>query len=413
MEGDGRAPCAAATTTRTGPDDLGRMERLEATAWRRDFPGRDLGVFHLARFRGRLCLFHRGGLAVSEPAAWAALQAIAGRLDAALVVDRRERITAVANDRRRTALALTVAAGLFTRAAVAGEAGGSDPVRPARPAVVAIAAADATPGALALPAVRGAQPERQLERDDDGRIRIGRARLPAARRVTAGIGLGAWEARTGTAAPPCEASTGTATPPCEGSPDEAAATARIEALLLERLARPADASLSRTLAEVARYYARHPEVVQLFDALAPHPWTLEARPGTWLTQARLRGGVVLRVTVLFDFHAAAQMHFAAGCAGQPACTAMPADAFLHELLHVHLIHAAPARFARTATGGFYPHAHEDEVIALENRLYRAMEARDGLPRPARDSHAGRLTAVDCPLCWASREDAGRDAPGAL
>ncbi|HAZ61497.1 MAG TPA: hypothetical protein DCY89_07995 [Gammaproteobacteria bacterium] len=376
--------------------NLASLEQTEARAWRCAFPGRDLGGFHLARVGGRLCLFHRGGLAVSEPEAWSALLVIARRLDAALMVDRRERLTAVANDRRRAALALTVAAGLFTRSALAGDAGAGQRIESPRPVAVALAP-EATADALSLPAVREAERERRLMRDDVGRLYIGRARLAAARRVVQGVGL--IECNTNASAP---------SSPCLDAAVDHDATSRIEALLLQRLARPVAASMRATLTDVAHYYARHPEVVRLFDVLATHPWTLEPRDGTWLTQAKVQGGSVLGIRVLFDFKAAAQMHFAGGCSGQPACTAMPADAFLHELLHVYVIHAAPGRFSQAATGGVYPHAHEAEVIALENRLYRAMEARDGLPRPARDTHAGRLTEVDCPLCWASRADLERE-----
>jgi hypothetical protein len=380
-------------------EQLDRIECHEQAAWREAFPGRDLGVFHLAYFGDRLCLFHRGGLAASDPEAWQALVAIARRLDAALVVDRREREADVAQDRRRTALALTVAAGLMMRSAVADDGYEAHAAVLHMPEVVELSISTAehstAAAALELPAVRSGTADRRLTVGSDGRLRIGRAELGALRRVDGSFRLHAYAQSAARARAPC----------LDGEVDTAVAQG-IESLLLERLADKPDASLREAIGEVSNYYARYPEVVQLFAALARQPWVLEPKAETWLTKARLRNGQVRGVTVLFDLETAAQMHFAKGCAEQPACTAMPADAFLHELLHVYVIHSEPSSFVKAAADSYYPHAHENEVIALENRLYRAMEARDGLPRPARHSHAGKLTQVDCPLCWASGEARG-------
>lgn len=365
--------------------ELRELEKQHASKWRADFAPRDLGPFHLAYVSDRLCLFHRAGLASLEPAAWTALGAIAAELGAALCIDRRERSQHVALDRRRVALAMTVAAGLMTRLPAATaeslqrEAGHHQEV-----VAVISERADPDAGALRLPEARRGVATQVVERTANGQLRIGRASLDSTRRLDGQTGLR-------------DCIRPAATEPCVSSNTTLAA--QVERMLLKRIDGNASASVRQDLADVAAYYSQHPEVMDLLHRLDDYDWRLVPTSGTWLTESRIRGNSVVGVTVRFDLGTAAQMHFASGCSHQPACTAIPADALLHELLHVYLISTAPEDFLRSARESYYPHDHEREVIALENRLYRVMEARDGLPRPARNSHAGHLTNVDCPLCW--------------
>lgn len=363
---------------------LRELEQSYGNRWRSSFPGKDLGPFHLAYLQERLCLFHRGSLAVDEPAAWAALEMLARELGAALVVDRRERQEKVGLDRRRLALALTVTAGLLARIpTVAAETLRGGTTTHEVPTLMA-EHSHAPSLALALPAARKGIASRAVERTADGKLRIGQPELSEARRLHGQFGLKA-------CTPPEQAAPCVAEQPVEA--------ARIASILLGRLADDTPSAVRADIAKAAGYYSQHPEVRDLIQRLSAYEWNLRYSPGTWLTESKVRGDKITRVTVRFDLNTAATMHFARGCRDQPACTAMPADALLHELLHVYLIATDPSGFLRSARASYYPHSHEQEVISMENRLYRVMEARDGLPRPARHSHDGQLSEVDCPLCW--------------
>lgn len=370
-------------------DNLKDLERTAAARWRAAFPGHALGLFHLARVEERLCLFHANGLAEREPAAWMRLQQVALDLGAELRVDRRARATAVAHERRRLVAAAAVTAQLIGRvplaaagdtiglAAVTGRVAETAPVSETHR--LAIESSD-LPGPVLAPA------NRMAYRDANGRMRIGSGQLDAARRVDDIARLSDCSGVRAAASSPCIV------------PNSAAAAA-ITADLKARLDGTLTPALARQMSEIADYYSQYPEVVELFDALRPHPYTLRPEDGQWLTVSQLADGSVTQVSVRFDLRTAALMHGANGCADQPACTTMPADALLHELLHVYLMRVRQDEFVRLMRDPRGPQLHEQEVIGLEYRLYRAMEARDALPRPARTGHEGHLVAVDCPLCW--------------
>lgn len=186
--------------------------------------------------------------------------------------------------------------------------------------------------------------------------------------------------------------------PCIRSRNEQAD--RIESFLLDRLGMDRKQEFSeQDLRLVAEYFSQFPEVGELVDRLRDHHFKLIPTRNRWMTQADIRNSGIADVRVYFSLHSAAQTHFMHGCGGQPACTTSPADALLHELIHVSLIYRQPGQFMTSAANTGYPHAHENEVIAEERRLYEHMTRTDGLPRPQRRQHAGHLVAVSSPVCW--------------
>ncbi len=158
--------------------------------------------------------------------------------------------------------------------------------------------------------------------------------------------------------------------------------------------------VAQSLQQFARYYARYPRIVTLLNRLRSMPWRLRYSRATWQAQAAGTRVRVREVTVLFDPHAGAQVRFHKSCAGNPQCFISPADALLHELLHVGIMLGEMQQFL--AQGGMdrtlYPFAHEAEVIERENHFYAAMSAMDGVPRPQRTQHVGEIVPAACPLC---------------
>jgi hypothetical protein len=182
----------------------------------------------------------------------------------------------------------------------------------------------------------------------------------------------------------------------------AAAENKIKDLLNAAYQPEADdpATVRGDIAEIAHYYAQYPQAIALLDNLNEKELTLKYQVGTWQTQAWGNAFAVERVTIFFDTRLAAQLLEHADCHANPACAISPADALLHELLHAHLMLNDSERFIET--GGFepslYPFEHEREVIADENRLYQEMNSLDGLSRPLRNRHNGRLFHVQCAAC---------------
>lgn len=82
------------------------------------------------------------------------------------------------------------------------------------------------------------------------------------------------------------------------------------------------------------------------------------------------------------------------------CVASPADALLHELLHVQVALQNPKQFLQEGglNGVVYPYKHEHRIIQKENQLYQAMTKHDGFNRPIRRSHVGRYSAAQCVTC---------------
>ena len=161
--------------------------------------------------------------------------------------------------------------------------------------------------------------------------------------------------------------------------------------------------LQGDLQNMAIYFSRYPEAVHLLTLLKGQSWTLNYQANTFETEVRGNQIQIKAVSVNFDSRAAAQLRSHKSCKEtdlRGMCVASPADALLHELLHVKSALLESQQFI--SQGGLcsviYPYAHEVDVIKKENELYRSMSTYDGLFRPSRHQHSGRLVASNCATC---------------
>ena len=159
--------------------------------------------------------------------------------------------------------------------------------------------------------------------------------------------------------------------------------------------------IQNDLTQIARYLSQYPEAVTLLEDLADYSWQLSFAENTFETEVRGTPFQVQAVNIRFDSRAAAQLRSHKDCKTKAnACIASPADALLHELLHARAALLDTKNFI--AQGGLnsimYPYEHERSVIEHENSIYQAMSERDGVMRPQRFSHAGRLVASSCSFC---------------
>lgn len=172
---------------------------------------------------------------------------------------------------------------------------------------------------------------------------------------------------------------------------------QIKTILTEHLVVDSYTSMA-VIDDISYYYARYPEIALMLKEMAGLNWTLNISQHTWQAKAHIKYNSVKQVDIFFDPGTAAQMLFAYRCQDNPACTVSPADALLHELLHAYLMLKDPHYYARKNTHSLYPVEHEHEVIRLENQLYNNMTKTDKLPRPNRTKHQATLIAVNCPVC---------------
>ena len=154
------------------------------------------------------------------------------------------------------------------------------------------------------------------------------------------------------------------------------------------------------LREIAKYYSGFPEVVAMFADLAHKNWRLVYDERSWVTVANGNVFEVNEARVHFNTRSAAQLRLYNECKDNPVCIASPADALLHELLHVHSMLVNTREFI--AQGGMssvmYPYQHEYAVIDAERKLYASMSRRDAVKRPQRSDHTGRLVKAQCATC---------------
>ncbi len=159
--------------------------------------------------------------------------------------------------------------------------------------------------------------------------------------------------------------------------------------------------INNELESLADYYSQFPFVVELFERLAGLNWQLHFETRSFRTAVSGSKLHVDSAKVFFDPQYGARLKFQRGCEDKLAhCVASPADALLHELLHVRSILRNPeAYIASGGMGGLlYPFEHERRTIEEENDLYRSMTALDGKPRPIRNEHTGRYVLVACSTC---------------
>ncbi|ARN73245.1 hypothetical protein [Oceanicoccus sagamiensis] len=181
---------------------------------------------------------------------------------------------------------------------------------------------------------------------------------------------------------------------------------QIIADILRQHYRPADHDpdyVNSDLQEMAEYFSRYPEAIELLLSLKDYPWSLRYKKDSFETQVRGNQIQVKAVNVNFDSRAAAQLRSHRLChshENRGACIASPADALLHELLHVKSALLEPEKFIEQGglSSVLYPYAHEAAVIKSENRLYQKMTSLDGRYRPGRHTHTGRIVASTCATC---------------
>lgn len=173
--------------------------------------------------------------------------------------------------------------------------------------------------------------------------------------------------------------------------------------LLQQRYEPGDADPSYLLddfRQIANYYSAFPEVVAVFNNLKNKNWRLRYDEHQWQTVASGNVFHVDSATVHFNTRAAAQLKRYNQCQNNPHCIASPADALLHELLHVQSMLVHTREFI--AQGGMsmvlYPYKHEYVIIDAERKLYASMTQRDGLSRPQRTDHVGRPAKAECATC---------------
>lgn len=170
------------------------------------------------------------------------------------------------------------------------------------------------------------------------------------------------------------------------------------------------ATIAADLQKMADYYAGYPQAVALIQSLAQHKVVLKYRQGTWQAQAWGSQQRVDSVIIHFDTRTGAQLLDAPGCEDNPACSISAADALLHELLHAQLMLLESERFIASGgmQGHIYPYDHEQDVLVMENRLYRAMNREDGRVRPLRQRHTGSLQQVACAVCTPGMQPAATE-----
>ena len=159
--------------------------------------------------------------------------------------------------------------------------------------------------------------------------------------------------------------------------------------------------LGSDIDEMAHYIAARPQAYELLMSVRKQPWTLHHRAGEFRSDVKGTNFDVNSVRIYFDTRAAAILKSHEACELDARhCTASPVDALLHELLHAKLALTETAEFIRSGgmSGTIYPYQHERKVIALENKMYRAMSVHDQQPRPYRRSHVGTLITADCATC---------------
>lgn len=158
--------------------------------------------------------------------------------------------------------------------------------------------------------------------------------------------------------------------------------------------------IQNDLRTISEYFSRYPEVVLLLNGLKYKNWTLVFDRDNWTTIASGNIFEIEKAEIHINTRSAAQLRLNDSCKANPVCIASPADALLHELLHVHSMFNDTETFM--AQGGMnnvlYPYQHERSIIKQERELYKEMSNQDGIKRPSRHSHAGRIVKANCSTC---------------
>ncbi len=181
------------------------------------------------------------------------------------------------------------------------------------------------------------------------------------------------------------------------------AKTKIKNILLSKLhvTKKTPKGIENDIDSMAGYYSKFDDVVELIANIEHEDWHLKYAAHTFQTTVEGSQLSVDSMTVYFDPRSGAKLQFYNRCSeAKPFCVASPADALLHELIHVQSISLNPKRFI--AQGGMsqtiYPYKHEYETIQKENTLYQAMSDQDHQARPQRNEHTGRHVLVSCVTC---------------
>jgi len=160
------------------------------------------------------------------------------------------------------------------------------------------------------------------------------------------------------------------------------------------------AHIQHDLIKMADYYSSYPEVVSLFNALKNANWSLVFDEENWTTIASGNIASIEKAEVHFNTRSAAQLRLNDSCKQNPVCIASPADALLHELLHVNSMFNQTEKFIAEGgmNGVMYPYQHERNIIGQERKLYQQMSDVDNLKRPYRHNHSGRIVKANCATC---------------
>lgn len=158
---------------------------------------------------------------------------------------------------------------------------------------------------------------------------------------------------------------------------------------------------SHELSNLAAYISRFPSTLQLIRALRGKDWGIRYKARSFETKITGSKMLIASVDIYFDPRSAAQLKFQRACSVKKAhCTASPADAFLHELLHVKSVVLDPLTFLSDGGmgGTLYPYNYEMDIIDEENLLYKSMTKIDEHPRPIRRDHVGKYRVASCVTC---------------
>lgn len=154
------------------------------------------------------------------------------------------------------------------------------------------------------------------------------------------------------------------------------------------------------LKKIADYFSHYPEVIALLNAIKDKNWVLVFDQDNWSTIASGNLFEIERAEIHINTRSAAQLRLNDSCKDNPVCIASPADALLHELLHVHSMFNNTEKFMAQdgMNNTLYPYQHERNIIKQERELYKNMSNKDGVKRPSRLSHAGRIVRANCSTC---------------
>ena len=160
------------------------------------------------------------------------------------------------------------------------------------------------------------------------------------------------------------------------------------------------AHIQQDLKKMADYYSSYPEVVSLFNAIKNANWSLVFDEENWTTMASGNFAGIEKAEVHFNSRSAAQLRLNDSCKQNPVCIASPADALLHELLHVNSMFNHSEKFIAEGgmNGVMYPYQHERNIIGQERSLYQQMTEVDDVKRPYRHNHSGRIIKANCATC---------------